>query len=384
MSGVVERLTAVVLSVAREIILSVLQFPDAENGRLHRTTPELPALGPFQRRPPSLVGPREYKSASDGRICAAWSGCRRTRGALDPTLGTRIATAVGVKLTNPGKVVYPEIGITKAHLAAYLRERRGPHALHIADRPLSLVRCTDETLAKCFFQKHELPGMPAALHPGALTKLSGKDARILYVEDLAGLIAGVQMNTLEFHVWGSRRRKPHLQERIVFDIDPDEGLDFEHVKQAALDIRNVLGVLELKSFPLLSGGKGVHVVVPLTPKANWDLVKEFCQTFAEMLAGAEPDRFVANMSKVQRRGRMFLDYLRNAEGSTAITPWSTRARTGAPVATPVAWDELATMDRANQFDIFEAASRAQGVDAWPGYFDVRQSLTARIMKAIRR
>ena len=255
---------------------------------------------------------------------------------------------------------------------------------HIADRPLSLVRCTDETLAKCFFQKHELPGMPAALHPGALTKLSGKDARILYVEDLAGLIAGVQMNTLEFHVWGSRRQKPHLPERIVFDIDPDEGLGFEHVKQAALDIRDVLGALELKSFPLLSGGKGVHVVVPLTPKADWGVVKEFCQTFAEMLAGAEPVRFVANMSKAHRKGRMFLDYLRNAEGSTAITPWSTRARSGAPVATPISWDELPDIGRANRFDIFEAAARAQGPDAWAGYFEVRQSLTARIMKAIRR
>ena len=272
------------------------------------------------------MGPRQDKSASDVRMAQPAADAAAPGEALDPTLGTRIATAVGVKLTNPGKVVYPETGITKAHLAAYYASVADRMLPHIADRPLSLVRCTDETLAKCFFQKHELPGMPAALHPGALTKLSGKDARILYVEDLAGLIAGVQMNTLEFHVWGSRRQKPHLPERIVFDIDPDEGLGFEHVKQAALDIRDVLGALELKSFPLLSGGKGVHVVVPLTPKADWDLVKEFCQTFAEMLAGAEPDRFVANMSKAQRKGRMFLDYLRNAEGSTAITPWSTRAQ----------------------------------------------------------
>jgi bifunctional non-homologous end joining protein LigD len=330
------------------------------------------------------MGLREGKAPSDLRKEKPVVDLGAHDGRLDPTLGMRIAAAVGVKLTNPGKVIYPETRITKAHLAAYYASVAGRMLPHIVDRPLSLVRCTDETLAKCFFQKHELPGMPAALHPGALTKLSGKDARILYVEDLAGLIAGVQMNTLEFHVWGSRRQKPHLPERIVFDIDPDEGLGFEHVKQAALDIRDVLGALELKSFPLLSGGKGVHVVVPLTPKADWGVVKEFCQTFAEMLAGAEPDRFVANMSKAQRKGRMFLDYLRNAEGSTAITPWSTRARSDAPVATPITWEELPEMDRANCFDIFEAATRAQGPEAWTGYFDVRQTLTIRIMKAIRR
>jgi bifunctional non-homologous end joining protein LigD len=305
-------------------------------------------------------------------------------GGLDPMLGAQVAAAFGVKLTHPEKIVYPATAITKAHLGAYYAVVADRMLPHIIDRPLSLVRCTDETLGKRFFQKHQRPGMPAALHPGALTKLSGKDERILYVEDLAGLIAGVQMNTLEFHVWGSRRRKPSLPERIVFDIDPDERLGFDQVKQAAFDIRDVLGALELQSFPLLSGGKGVHVIVPLTPKADWSAIKDFCQTFAEMLAAAEPKRFVANMSKARRKGRMFLDYLRNAEGSTAITPWSTRARAGAPVATPTSWEELPGIEQANGFDLFEAAARAQGPDAWPGYFDVKQTITARIMKAVGR
>ena len=254
---------------------------------------------------------------------------------------------------------------------------------HIKDRPLSLVRDTDNDLQKTFFQKHALPGMPKTMGSGQLTKIKGPESRILWLEDLAGLIGGVQMNTLEFHVWGSDRHTPDLPERMVFDIDPDEGLDFGHVKQAALDIRDILGAIGLQSWPLLSGGKGVHVVVPLVPKADWNQVKDFCQKFSELLARNEPHRFVANMSKAKRKGRMFLDYLRNGQGSTAICPWSTRARAGGTVAVPVTWEELGGMERANGFDIFMAAKRALGVDAWEGYFAANQTLTERIQQVIK-
>ena len=169
---------------------------------------------------------------------------------------------------------------------------------------------------------------------------------------------------------------------MIFDIDPDEGLGFSDVKQAALDIRGVLEALGLQSWPLLSGGKGVHVVVPLVPEADWEEVKSFCQDFAELLARTDPSRFVANMSKAKRKGRMFLDYLRNGQGATAICPWSTRARPGASCAVPVTWDELPTLKSANAFDVFAAAARAQQPDAWEGYFDVEQSLTARIRQAV--
>lgn len=169
---------------------------------------------------------------------------------------------------------------------------------------------------------------------------------------------------------------------MVFDIDPDEGLDFSHVKQAAFDIRDILGALGLTSWPLVSGGKGVHVVVPLVPKADWNAVKSFCQNFAVLLAKTEPNRFVASMSKAQRKGRMFLDYLRNGQGSTAICPWSTRARTGGTVAVPVTWEELNGLDRANAFDIFAAGKRAQGPDAWDGYWEAEQTLTERIQAVV--
>ncbi|TJV11275.1 MAG: DNA ligase D, partial [Mesorhizobium sp.] len=226
---------------------------------------------------------------------------------LDPAMGKEIARAVGVNLTHPDKLMYPGTAVTKATLAAYyaaVAERMLPH---IQDRPLSLVRDTDGELRQTFFQKHKLPGMPKAIHDGQLEKMSGKESRILWVDDLAGLIAGVQMNVLEFHVWGSLRQQPDLPHRIIFDIDPDEGLGFGDVKQAALDIRGVLEALGLQSWPLLSGGKGVHVVVPLVPEADWEAVKSFCQDFAELLARTDPSRFVANMSKARRKGRMFLD-----------------------------------------------------------------------------
>jgi bifunctional non-homologous end joining protein LigD len=305
------------------------------------------------------------------------------RGVLDPAIGLQAASAAGIKLSHPDKVLYPGTGITKAHLAAYyavVAERMLPH---LKNRPLSLVRDTDGDLTNTFFQKHRLAGMPDAIGSGELQKMSGKSNRILWIEDLAGLLGGVQMNTLEFHVWGSTRGQPEQPERMVFDIDPDEDLSFSHVKQAALDIRDVLGALGLRSWPLLSGGKGVHVVVPLLPDADWNEVKSFCQDFAAMLARTDPHRFVANMSKARRRGRMFLDYLRNGQGATAICPWSTRARAGGTVAVPVSWDELEQFDRANNFDVFAAAERARGPDAWEGYFDTEQTLSQHVQAVVK-
>jgi bifunctional non-homologous end joining protein LigD len=303
---------------------------------------------------------------------------------LDPAIGVEVASALGIKLSHPDKIMYPGTGITKAHLVAYYAAVADKMLPHLKGRPLSLVRDTDNDLAKTFFQKHALPGMPRSLKAGQLTKIKGTESRILWIEDLAGLIGGVQMNTLEFHIWGSDRHQPDLPERMVFDIDPDEGLGFEHVKKAAVDIRDVLGAIGLQSWPLLSGGKGVHVVVPLVPEADWTAVKEFCQNFAELLAKTEPQRFVANMSKARRKGRMFLDYLRNGQGSTAICPWSTRARAGGTVAVPVTWDELAALDQANAFDIFSASVRARGPDAWEGYFATDQMLTRQMQDVVVR
>lgn len=327
----------------------------------------------------SFQGLREDKSAA--QVVLETPSNDEASG-LDPTMGIEIAGAVGVKLSHPDKIMYPGTEITKTHLVAYYAAVADKMLPHLKDRPLSLVRDTDNDLANTFFQKHALAGMPNSLKSGKLTKMKGTESRILWIEDLAGLVGGVQINALEFHIWGSDRHDPDLPDRMVFDIDPDEGLGFEQVKKAATDIRDLLGAIGLQSWPLLSGGKGVHVVVPLVPEADWEAVKSFCKNFAELLARTEPDRFVANMSKARRKGRMFLDYLRNGQGSTAICPWSTRARAGGTVAVPVTWEELQGFDRASAFDIFSAAERAVGPDAWDGYLETRQTLTERIQDVI--
>ncbi len=163
------------------------------------------------------------------------------------------------------------------------------------------------------------------------------------------MLACVQMGTIEFHGWGSRVADVEKPDRLVFDLDPDEGLDFGDVRKAAEDIKQHLADIGLTSYPMLSGGKGIHVVVPLTPEAEWPAVKSFAERFARALAQAEPERFTANMAKAKRTGRIFLDYLRNQRGSTAVLPYVVRARAGAPVAAPVSWSELKDIDRANLF-----------------------------------
>jgi bifunctional non-homologous end joining protein LigD len=184
-----------------------------------------------------------------------------------------------------------------------------------------------------------------------ITEKGGNAEDYLYVDDAAGILALVQMGTIELHGWGSRTGDVEKPERMVFDLDPDEGLDFGDVKQAAKDIHRRLADIGLTSFAMLSGGKGVHVVVPLSPGHSWDAHKDFSKRFAEALSLAEPERFTANMSKAKRKGRIFIDYLRNQRGSTAILPYAARARSGAPVAVPIAWGELKDFDNAHPFDI---------------------------------
>ena len=198
------------------------------------------------------------------------------------------------------------------------------------------------------------------------------DDKYLYVDDAAGLIGGVQMNALEWHIWGSRRDMVEKPERIIFDIDPDEGLDFEHVKQAAKDMRDILGALGLEAFPMATGGKGIHVICPIGRRMEWPEVKAFCRGFSKTLEKHEPDRFVAELSKAKRKGRMFVDYLRNERGQTAVGPYSTRARAGCPVAVPISWDELEKLDRANGFTLEscrQAGDRTRSTNPWPGYFE---------------
>lgn len=315
-------------------------------------------------RHPSFVGLRDDKKAAEVRM-------ETTESISDD--GEAVAEKLGVRLTSPDRVVYPGQGITKSQLVAYYEDVADAMLPQIKDRPLSLVRCPQGRTKHCFFQKHDTGGFPEQLRSKAIIEKDGESESYFYVDDLAGLVAGTQMNVLEWHIWGSHFDTIERPDRLVFDIDPDEGLDFSAITSAALDIRDRLKDKGLTSFPMVSGGKGIHVIVPLKPHAEWPEVKTFCKDFAQAMADEEPERFTANLSKAKRKGRLFIDYLRNERGSTAICPWSVRSREGAPVAVPVEWDEVPSLKAANQFSLAAAAERAKS-SPWPNYYRQKQTL----------
>lgn len=281
----------------------------------------------------------------------------------------------GVKLSSPGKALFTDPAITKADLAAHYERVAGRIMPHVERRLLSLVRCPDGADGQCFFQKHESKGFPDEIRLMEIAEADGKKDNYLYADSLASLIAAVQMGTLEFHIWGSRIDDIEKPDRLVFDLDPDEGLGFAAVRDAAADIRERLEQLGLKTVPMVTGGKGVHVVAPIVRKAEWPQVKEFSRGFAKWLEDDAPDRYVANLSKARRKGRIFVDYLRNERGSTAICPYSTRRRKGAPVATPVSWNELAGLEAANAFHIGDMEKRLAMADPWKEADGWTQSVT---------
>jgi bifunctional non-homologous end joining protein LigD len=262
--------------------------------------------------------------------------------------------AAEVKISSRERVIFPEGGQTKGQLADYYAAVAPLMLSWAADRPVSLVRCPQGRAKKCFFQKHDSGSFGPSVRHVPVTEKRGNVEDYLYVEDAAGLLACVQMGTIEFHGWGSRASDVEAPDRMVFDLDPDEGLDFEDVKSAARDIHKKLSDIGLTSFAMLSGGKGVHVVVPLTPGHSWNAHKDFSKRFAEALSMAEPERFIATMSKAKRKGKIFIDYLRNQRGATAVLPYSARARPGAPVAAPIAWGELKDFKDAHPWSIGDA------------------------------
>ena len=281
-----------------------------------------------------------------------------------------------VHVSNRDRLIFPEAKVTKGQLADYYEAAGAIMLPWIAHRPISLVRCPQGRAKKCFFQKHDSGSFGDHVKHVSIREKDGDKQDYLYVDDIDGLVACVQMGTIEFHGWGSRVEDVEKPDRLIFDLDPDEGLDFEDVKKAARDIRRTLEDIGLTSFPMLSGGKGVHVVVPLTPEAEWPELKDFADRFARALAASEPDRFTATMSKAKRKGRIFIDWLRNQRGATAVLPYVVRARENAPVAAPVSWDELDDIDRAGFFtiaDVDQLLERASS-RALHGWGEARQTL----------
>ncbi|HJQ17043.1 MAG TPA: DNA ligase D [Allosphingosinicella sp.] len=259
-----------------------------------------------------------------------------------------------IKISHPDRIVFPDSDITKGALADYYSAVGAIMMPWAVNRPLSLVRCPQGRAKKCFFQKHDAGTFGPHVLQIPIKESNGEKENYIYIADADGLLACVQMGTVEFHGWGAPVADVERPDRLVFDLDPDEGLGFDAVRKAARDIRQHLADIGLQTFPMLTGGKGLHVVVPLQPRAEWPEVKDFARRFSVALATAEPERFTANLAKARRKGRIFIDYLRNQRGATAIMPYSARARARAPVAAPINWDELDDYESGARYTVRDA------------------------------
>ncbi|HET6632793.1 MAG TPA: DNA ligase D [Rhodanobacteraceae bacterium] len=278
-------------------------------------------------------------------------------------------------ITHAERIVYPSAGVTKGEVADYYRAVMDWLLPGITGRPLSIIRCPDGADDACFFQKHHGAGLDKVA-TARLKEESGRAANYLVATDAESVMQLVQMNTLEFHPWGALAEDPDNADRIVIDLDPDPEVAWAEVKRAARLIHDHLEQLGLRSFLRATGGKGLHVVVPLRPASPWPQVKNFTRAFAETLAASEPQRFIAVADKKRRRGKIFVDYLRNARGATSVASYSLRARPNASVAVPLRWDELSRLKRADAWDLRSLPRRLARLkaDPWAGMDTLEQSL----------
>lgn len=296
--------------------------------------------------------------------------------AREPTPRNPTTPASVVRLTHPDKLLYPERKLSKRDVADYVMRVAEWMLPHLRDRALTLVRCPDGVGGACFFSKHALAGLPASVARVPVRESDGSEELYASVSDALGLVALVQMSTIEIHLWGSRLDHVDCPDRLVFDLDPDEGLDFARVVAAALEVRERLEQLGLRSFIKTTGGKGLHVVVPIEPELDFDRVKQFCRTFAQRMASDAPDRYTAVLSKAERRGKIFIDYLRNGRGATSIAPYSPRAKPDATVSTPLRWDELSASLQPERYTLVTVPEQLAKLDhdPWAEIFTLRQSI----------
>jgi bifunctional non-homologous end joining protein LigD len=339
-----------------EVDKAPVEVPRADRKAAHFIKPQLVAEIAFTEftgdgilRHPSFIGLREDKPASQVVVETPKHLTNAEQKAGRPT-----PESFGIKITNPERAIFPDEGLTKADLANYYAAVDPLIMVDAARRPMTLIRCPQGRSKKCFFQKHDSGTFGEHVKHVPVREKKGDTQDYLYFDDIRGLLACVQMGTIEFHGWGSKVDPLEYPDRLVFDLDPDVGLDFGKVKEAAVKLKALLADLGLETFPLLSGGKGLHVVAPLDQSADWPAVSDFAERFSRAIAEAEPEMFTANIRKVQRKGRIFLDWLRNQRGATAVMPYSARAREGAPVAAPIAWEELDKYQGGNHFTIRDA------------------------------
>jgi bifunctional non-homologous end joining protein LigD len=331
-------------------------------------------------RQASLKGLRPDKDIADladsDRGAKTRPSGKRTATRETSTTQAATAPAPPMRLSSPTKIIFPDSHITKQEVADYYMAVMGHLLPGIAGRPLSIIRCPEGAGKPCFFQKHYTPGLEHV----SLVRLkeeAGNNANYLVAYDAAGVMELVQLNGLEFHPWGSHADDPDVADRVIFDLDPGPNVPWSEVKAAAVHVRGLLKQAGLESFLRTTGGKGLHVVVPLNPGCHWDVVKDFARAFAEALARAEPQRFLAVSTLKLRPNKIFVDYLRNGRGATAVASYSLRARDRAPVAMPIAWSELKALQRGDAFTLKDVPARLKRrrKDPWAGIDAVKQDLS---------
>lgn len=327
-------------------------------------------------RQPSLKAMRTDKTPNDLRRGDRASKSSKTRTA-------KSSAPAPINITHPERVVYPGEGITKQDIVDYYTAVMKWFLPGVVNRPMSVIRWPGGINKPSFFQKHVPAGGLKHVGSARLKEETGASAEYLYPEDADSIIELVQYNAIEFHPWGAHVDKPDCADRVVFDLDPGPDVQWTKVKAAARLVYKLLEQLGLQSFLRTTGGKGLHVVVPLKPAAPWDEVKEFAHSFAQVLESMYPLEFVSVSSKAKRAGRIYVDYLRNGRGATAVASYSLRGRPGAPVAMPLRWSELTRLKSASQFDIRSKVARLkrQRADPWDGIDKLKQSLKA-VKKAL--
>lgn len=286
----------------------------------------------------------------------------------------------GVSLSHPDRVFWPDDGVSKLELARYYETVAGAMVPHVRGRPLTLVRCP-ETIDECAYMRHARAWGPSALRRVRIQEQT-KVGEYLVADDVAGVVALVQMDILEIHTWSSTVEDLERPDRIVMDLDPGEGVTWADVVAAAKRMKARLEALELESWVKTTGGKGLHVVVPLVPSADWALCLGFARALAGAVAREQPARLTTLMGKQQRVGKIYLDYLRNNRTNTSIAAFSARARPGAPVSAPIAWRELPRAEQQWTVRTLPARLARQKRDPWADYFRCKQKLTPALLRAL--
>ena len=421
-SGFDEATLARLSALLRKIERRTPAFADPPRGAqargVHWTSPSLVAevgftewTGDGQLRHPVFRGLREDKPASEvvredgaaapGPRRAAGGGSRRSSGdadgGADGGARARAATARhdappspaparpdpkpvvgGVTISHPDRVVFPDPGLTKLDVAGYYEAVAGLMVPYLARRALTVIRCPDGIDSQCFFQKNVTPSVPRSVAKVRVKGADGKTIAYPVVDSAEALLAMVQNGAVEFHVWGSTVGAIETPDILVFDLDPAPELDWRRVREAARAMRDELQDRGLESYLRTSGGKGLHVVVPFTPRARWPESGAFAREVVEALVEREPDRYTATMSKAKRGGKVFVDHFRNGRGATSVTSYSLRSRPGAPVALPISWDELGKTRGGADWTAERVLHRlkSRAADPWADFFETgkRQKL----------